>query len=128
MTLLPAFVCHYYEASQGPLHSLSDLEPTEAERVMDAIRREGKSFASKRNDDYLTIRRDLEQRVRGLFMQKGGKPLRRSPHYFIVGESPWLKSWYQNGQELRVPLTAFNADSDGLYQGRLVVGRGIHPS
>ena len=109
-TELPAFLSHYYEASHGPLRSLSDLEPEETERILDDIRCAGKSFASKRNAEYLSIRRELEQRVRCLFIQKGGKPQRRHPHYFIVGESPWLKSWYQDGQVLCVPLAVFSAE------------------
>ena len=101
---------HYYEASRGPFHNLSDLPLAEAERIQDQIRQEGRIFASQRSTDYLTIRRELEQRVRRLFIEKGGKPRRSCPHYMIVGASDWLKGWYQQGCEVRIPLTAFDAD------------------
>ena len=70
----PNFLSHYYEAAVGPFVNLSDLPLAEAEQHMTRIRREGQIFASKRSDDYLAIRRELENRVRNLFIQKGGKP------------------------------------------------------
>jgi hypothetical protein len=77
----------------------------DAERVLEAIRRAGTIFASKRAPDYLVIRRELEQRIRGLFIARGGQPRRETPHYFILGSCPWVQSWYRDGREVRVPLT-----------------------
>lgn len=105
---LPDFLSHYYEAAQGPFRSLSTLPPAEAECVLEAIRQRGETFASRRAADYLTIRRELEERVRALFIAKGGMPVLARPHYLILGACPWLLSWYGNGQELRVPLARFD--------------------
>ena len=90
---------------------MSDLPLAEAEKVLTRIRQAGSVFASKRSTDYLMIRRELEERVRRLFIEKGGKPRRQRPHYLILGECSWLKSWYQEGRELRVPLDGFEADT-----------------
>jgi hypothetical protein len=105
---MPDFLCHYYEAADGPFRNLSDLPPPEAEAILDAIRQAGEIFASRRAADYLTIRRDLEERVRQRFISKGGQPRRLRPHYMILGACPWLLSWYKDGRELRIPLAAFD--------------------
>jgi hypothetical protein len=103
----PDFLCHYYEAAIGPFVNLSDLPPADAEQRLARIRREGRIFASQRADDYLAIRWELEDRVRALFLEKGGAPVRQRPHYMVVGACPWLLAWYVEGRELRIPLAAF---------------------
>jgi hypothetical protein len=107
MPAIPDFLSHYYEASEGPFRNLSDLPESEAEAVLQHIRQAGDRFASQRQKDYLSVRRDLEGRVRGLFTAKGGRPRRTHPHYLILGACPWLKTWYVDGRELRIPLAAF---------------------
>jgi len=105
--MIPDFLSHYYEASQGPFRNLSDLPPDEAEVILEKIRQKGDVFASKRAEDYLDIRRGLEGKVRELFIKKGGKPQRQKPHYMILGACSWLKEWYIEGRELQIPLTYF---------------------
>lgn len=112
--LLPDFLCHYYEAADGPFRNLSDLPAQEAEMVLERIRRASDRFASQRTDDYLAVRRGLEEHVRVLFTAKGGSPKRMRPHYLIVGACPWLQGWYQNGRELRVPLAVFHAHTASI--------------
>ena len=107
---LPPFLSHYYEAQIGPFVNLSDLPLEEAEAELQRIRQVGKTFASQRSSDYLSIRRGLETRVRDLFIQKGGKPERERPHYMILGACPWGFSWYQNGCELRISLDQFQPE------------------
>ncbi len=114
---VPDYLCHYYEAARGPLKNLSDCWPQEAEQVMERIRQEGVIFASKRTADYLIIRRELEQKIRSLFGARGGQPKRATPHYFIVGSSPWLAGWYQDGRELRVPVAVFDPLTVSLTYG-----------
>jgi hypothetical protein len=109
-SVMPDFLSHYYESTKGPFLNLSDLSLTEAEAILDKIRQDGLSFASKRASDYLKIRQSLEDQVRRLFMEKGGKPRREKPHCMILGACPWLKEWYVNGREIRIPLTHFNQD------------------
>jgi hypothetical protein len=107
---IPIFLSHYFDASTGPFKNLSMLNQCEARDIMTRIRHEGKLFASQRPQDYLEIRRELEARVRQLFIAKGGKPILTRPHYMILGASPWLKDWYENGSEVRIPLVAFSKD------------------
>ncbi|CAH1198917.1 hypothetical protein PAECIP111893_01167 [Paenibacillus plantiphilus] len=113
------FLYHYYDESTGPFLNLSDLELEEAERVLQDIRIQKKGFASQRSADYLTIRRGLEWRARELFILKGGRPVRRYPHYMTVGECAWLLEWFENGRELRIPAAAFDPYSISFTYGDL---------
>ncbi len=101
---VPDFLAHYYEAARGPFRSLSTLAHDDAERLLDGIRASGATFASRRASDYLAIRRELETRIRMLFVARGGQPQRDTPHYLILGACPWVKTWYADGREVRVPL------------------------
>jgi len=105
---LPDFLSHYYEAANGPFRNLSDLPPERAEQLLGQLRTAGVSFAGKRTVDYLAIRRKLEEQVRQGFIARGGSPQRLRPHYMILGACPWVKSWYQDGRELRIPLASFD--------------------
>jgi hypothetical protein len=119
MGLVPQVLSHYYEKSMGAFRSLSDLPADQAEQVMATIRADGIGFASKRSEDYLTVRAELETRVRHLFIDKGGRPTRLHPHSMILGTCEWLKSWYPDGQELCIPLAQFNPDSVSFTYGDL---------
>jgi len=100
----PEFIVHYYEACQGPFRSLSDLSLEEAEAILQRIRQDGIVFASKRGMDYLEIRKSLETQIRRLFIEKDGQPKRLRPHYFILGDCDWVKSWYREGREIKISL------------------------
>jgi hypothetical protein len=104
--LLPNYLSHYYERAIGPFRSLSRLPLAEAEAMLQQIRARGDRFASRRSGDYLSIRRELEDQVRRLFIQKGGQPQLPRPHYLVLGSCEWLQSWYLDGQALHVPLSA----------------------
>ncbi len=67
--------------------------------------------------DYLAIRRGLEDMVRQQFMTKGGSPRRLRPHYLILGTCPWLKSWYREGCEIRIPLAQVDPASVSFTYG-----------
>lgn len=98
------YLYHYYEAEHGPFRSLSGLSEEEAERVMRELKRQGAAFAGKRPDDYMTVRRQLEQKARDLFIRKGGQPAKPYPHYMTLGECDWIRQWYVDGRQLQVRL------------------------
>ncbi len=108
MSAVPDFLSHYYEAARGPFQNLSDLPLEEAEKVMQQIRTSAVGFASKRAADYLQVRRELEERVRRLFIEKGGVPNRLRPHYMILGDCPWVETWYVEPRVARIPLKRFD--------------------
>jgi hypothetical protein len=100
----PDFLTHYYEKSTGPFSNLSMLPIEQAERILEEIRGNANRFASQRSSDYMKKRLELENRIRQLFEQKGGKPRLTKPQYFILGACPWVKEWYVDGQELQIKL------------------------
>jgi hypothetical protein len=86
------------------------LPPAQAEQILEGIRRDGNRFASQRSRDYLKRRLELEDKVRKLFEEKGGKPKLSRPQYLILGDCPWLKQWYVDGQEIFIKLVLFPRD------------------
>lgn len=106
----PDFLTHYYEKTAGPFAILSRLPPEQAEQILAEIRRAGNRFASRRTDDYLRKRGELEDTIRKLFEDKGGQPKLARPHYLILGACPWVKEWYVDGQEVRIRLADIPAD------------------
>ena len=119
MGLVPQVLSHYYEKRVGAFRNLSDLPAEQAEQVLATIRAAGGVFASQRSPDYLKIRHELETRLRQLFIEKGGQPKRLHPHSMILGTSAWLKTWYQEGQELCIPLAQFSPMSVSFTYGDL---------
>jgi hypothetical protein len=117
MIACPDYITHYYEAARGPFRNLSDLTASEADYILDALRRQGDVLASKRSADYLRIRCELEEHVRQLFIAKGGKPIRLRPHYYVLGSCSWLLSWYTQGCELKIPLAEFDSDQISFTYG-----------
>jgi hypothetical protein len=117
VTTIPDVLTHYYDAARGPFRSLSTLSPDEAERIQAAICELGRGFASKRNSDYLAIRCELEQKIRALFITKGGQPERETPHYMILGACEWVKTWYVEGCVVSVPLDRFDPAQVSLTYG-----------
>ncbi|QAA35291.1 hypothetical protein C1I91_12975 [Clostridium manihotivorum] len=105
---MPTNLYHYYEAEVGPFKTLSDLSIEEAEKALDRIRAKGETYASKRSVDYMIVRRELEKKVRELFIDNGGQPLRQSPYSMTLGPCNWIKDWYKDGQELNIPICQFD--------------------
>lgn len=113
----PEYIVHYYEAESGPFRSLSDLGSEEAEAILAKIRAEGVVFASQRNAEYFSVRRMLEERVRQLFIAKGGKPKRLHPHYFVLGHCDWVKSWFRTGRAVEILLRNVDPQAISLTYG-----------
>lgn len=111
------FFYHYFERDSGPFKNLSELVRMDAEQIMKNLQLENRTFAAKRPPDYLQIRREVEEKIRELFIQKGGEPTKRFPHYFILGECPWVKNWYREGMELKIPINDFNPKSVSFTYG-----------
>ena len=103
-SVLPEYIYHYYERDIGAFKTLSDLSNDESVKIMQRIKEEGKTFASKRPDDYLMVRRELETKVRRIFIEKGGKPKRKYPFSLTLGECKWLETWYKHPMFIKIPI------------------------
>ncbi len=111
------YLYHYYERKTGPFVSLSGLPLGEAQRLQDQLKAANKTFAAQRNERYLARRQYLEQLVRSRFIEKGGQPIRSTPHYMVIGECPWLASWYEESAYIKVPITAFDMQTVSFTYG-----------
>lgn len=116
-TEFPNYLTHYYEKEYGPFLNLSMLDLDKAEKLLEKIRQENNRFASKRDKNYLTFRAALEEKIRDLFIQKGGKPVRHKPHYMILGSCPWLLDWYVDGASISFPLNKIPTDQISFTYG-----------
>lgn len=99
---------HYFDIETGPYKNLSDLSLDDAKKVQNKLRKNSICFASKRYEGYLEIRRDLELKAREIFINKGGKPERKVPHYMTLDKCNWLLEWYRNPKSIAIDL----CDSD----------------
>lgn len=113
------YLYHYYEQHVGPFVNLSALDPDEATVVLDRARAENRTMAALRFEGYLDRRRELEHLARGIFMDKGGKPRTGYPHYMVIGACEWLRSWYIDGQSVRMHLSEFAPDTLSFSYGDL---------
>src|SRR5690242_11026963 len=111
------YLYHYYEKSKGPFKNLSDLNIDEAQKIQNEIKAKNEVFASNRQKGYLDRRKELEQIARNIFISKGGKPIRRVPHYMVVNECKWLQSWYKEGEFVRIHISKFNLDTISFTYG-----------
>ena len=102
------YLYHYYERETGPFVSLSNSTIEEAQQIQNRLKAENETFAAKRDDRYLTRRQYLEQLVRSMFIEKGGQPIRQTPHYMVIGECPRLAAWYKNGVYIKIPIKEFD--------------------
>ena len=102
---------HYYEKERGPFQNLSDLPIKEAKRILDHIKLTNSVLAAQRFEGYMEQRRELEALVRRLFLLKGGKPVREVPHYMVVEECDWIRTWYKDGASISIPLERFDTNT-----------------
>ncbi len=110
---------HYFERATGPFRNLSDLSITEAQQILDNLKRTSSVFAAQRYDGYLQRRHELERLSRRMFMAKGGHPKRLAPHYMVVGQCPWLQNWYADGVYVRAHVSEFPANQLSFSYGDL---------
>lgn len=103
---------HYFDRSIGPFRNLSDLTVSEAEAVLARIRQTWPgSMCAARQESYINDRLYYEEILRREFVRMGGRPERKAPHYMVVGDCPWLHTWYENCDWIRIPAEEFDCRS-----------------
>jgi hypothetical protein len=103
------YLYHYYDKTVGPFVSLSDLPIAEAEDVLHGIKtNRPNSQSASRHPQYMEDRFYYEEILRTEFARKGGVMKRRSPHYMVVGQSPWLSTWFEDSGFIKIHIDEFN--------------------
>ena len=112
------FLYHYYERTIGPFKNLSDLPANEGEVLLKKIKNDRpSSMAAQRDENYMQRRVNYEAIARNLLIEKGGKPTRVAPHYMVVEECDWLKSWYIDGCYVKIPIDEFDLNTISFTYG-----------
>jgi hypothetical protein len=125
----PDFVTHYYR--QRPFCTLTDLDAAERARVIGQL--DYSPGASRRfhSSFYFEQRLRYEALMFEQFSAKGGRPVRRHPHYAVLGES---EIWAAIApRSIRIPLARLESahisftytDSWSTYVDRDLKGNAI---
>ena len=65
-------------------------------------------MCAKRDLEYIEKRCRCEAILKKEFIAKGGIVEIDSPHYMVVEHSPWLSTWYEEGDFLKIPIEEFD--------------------
>ncbi|WP_151737691.1 hypothetical protein [Paenibacillus tengchongensis] len=108
----PLYITNYRDRRCSPLDSLTRLSTEEAYSLAKRLSQfAGPSFTSFSRfssgdfDGYYQKRLRTEEWLYSSFIQLGGQPRHAHPLYFVLGESTYLKAWFENGLTTRIPLS-----------------------
>jgi len=100
---------HYFDRTVGPFVNLSDVPEEEAKKILEKIKQsKPQTQCAKRDDQYIKFRHNCENIIRTEFIKKGGIVQRTAPHYLVVEHSPWLSTWFENGDFVKIPMEEFD--------------------
>lgn len=108
---IPDFITHYYLAERQPFLTLSELEMGESNPIFEELQSRHKKDAKyhrRYGKNYIHTRKQIEDTLRRIFIERGGKPIRKYPFYFVLGESIWFKNLIKEQKEVRIKLCDLN--------------------
>ena len=74
---------HYFYNMNDPFSKITDIESDNKQEYIDFIKKN--ALAEKTyNIDYISKRIETEEKMREIFIKKGGKPEIKHPHYFVL--------------------------------------------
>lgn len=112
------YLYHYFDQQMGPFKNISDLNKKDAQAVLNWIKSEKpNSLCAKRDEQYVENRLYFENILRNEFRKKGGRIERDVPHYMVVEHSPWLSTWYENVDYIRIPIEEFDLETVSFTYG-----------
>ena len=108
------YITHYYVRGTDPWQNIMLLPEKEAFRVAAdlAAAYPGRTSFGRFADfeHYYPLRKAADELVREGFIRLGGKPRLAHPYSFVLGESDYLKGWFDGGESLRIPLEEIPED------------------
>ncbi len=112
------FLYHYFDKSIGPFVSLSDIPIDEAKAILSKIKEEKPNVqCANRQPSYMEDRHYYEEILKAEFIKKGGMIKRQSPHYMVIEHSPWLSTWFENCDFIKIPIEEFDLDTVSFTYG-----------
>lgn len=94
-----------------------DLPYDKALRKLNEIQAINFNLVNPRKEWFLSTRRELEKQVRELFIQKGGKPIRKNPFYMTVGECNSMGTWYEEPAIVKISISEFDLNAVSFTYG-----------
>ena len=119
---------HYCHPDCEPLKNIMRLSKDEAfalARMMAEVHPETTAFYRFADfDNYYALREAQDRYLYERFKELGGKPDEEHPLSFVIEGSDYLKEWFGDGNEVRIPLIGIAdehisftiGDSGALYQ------------
>lgn len=101
------YLYHYFEHGFGPFRPLTALPIEEARQILLEQRAAG-HFGNPDIDGFLQKRYDRDKKLRDAFIAHGGKPVRISPVYMMLGEHKQWESAYDLPDVIKIPLEEFD--------------------
>ena len=105
--ICPSFITHYHLADRPPFLTLSDLENGSDSPIFHELRNRHKynaGYQRRYGINYIDTRRKIENDLLRLFIERGGKPIRKYPFYFVLGSSIWFKYLVKDHLEVRIQI------------------------
>ena len=103
------YLYHFFDKRTGPFRSLTSISPEEAKDMIEKIKKERPdSQCAQRHNHYVEYRHNCEAIQRREFTAKGGVMEKTSPHYMVVEFSPWLSTWFEQSEYIRIPIEEFD--------------------
>ncbi len=104
---IPNEIIHYYLPDKKPFLNLSDLTEEQRKPIVDELEERRLAGKMKRGfpDWYFPQRKEAESNLLQAFLQKGGQPERKAPHYFTLGRSKGIEFGYGNNfKTVNIPI------------------------
>ena len=103
------YIAHYCYPGTDPWKNIMHLPEQEAFAVAEKLAASHPDttsfyrFADFAN--YYPLRKKADEFVRNAFIQLGGKPKLQNPYAFVLGDSEYLKKWFDTGDKLVLKLS-----------------------
>lgn len=108
------YLFHYYEKGQSPFCSLTSLSVNEAKAIICKDLNENTKFDV---DNFLNLRYKRDETLRSKFISIGGKPVRKTPVYFTLGDNKGMKTWYKEPNWIKIPVSEFDKNTISFTYG-----------
>ena len=108
---IPTFITHYHLADRQPFLTLSELKTGRGEAIFKNLKDRHKrepGYKRRYGQSYLDTRRRIEDKLRQLFIARGGEPRRKYPFYFVLGRSSWFRRLAEEHREIRIVLSSLD--------------------
>lgn len=110
-----SYLTYYYKYGSKPFCSLTDLDDTVATQLMKELYVENSLLWERFSNpkQYMDARRYTEKWLLDEFIKRGGRPLSKTPLYFVFGESIWFNT-NENTEnkslacQIQIPLEIFD--------------------